>query len=121
MKYIITLFLLVTLVACAPMMTYEEMSSAHDASIIPEEKQILAKRIEIFENNAEKARIYFEKRDACEKNGEMIWYCSNMQSIKVRRIKDIDGLVRAYRKEFQSCRCYTERSVMEGIDNIFNN
>ena len=104
-------------------MTYEEMHIAYDQAATPEEKKVLEKRIDVFEANTEKARIYFNEKAACEKSSEVMWACDNVQATDERRIKDIDALVRVYKREYQSCHCFNEDEFMRGMREagFFNN
>ena len=95
---------------CATPMTYEEMEDAHEIAETKEEKDALNKKIVAFEVNWEKAILYFEDKRACKALTEYNWYCDNVRSIEERKIRSVDGLVRAYKREHQSCWCvHTDR------------
>ena len=123
MKYTLIVLLLSLLCSCVPYMTYEEMGIAYEQAATPEEKKAMGERIDRFEANADKARIYFDEKAACERSGEVMWACDNAQSVDIKRIKDLDGLVRAYKREHQSCHCYNEDDFMRGLREagFFNN
>ena len=97
---------------CATPMTYEEMEDAHEIAETKVEKDALMKKILTFEDNWEKAIIYFEEKSACKALTEYNWYCDNVKSIDERRIRNVDGLVRAYKRERHSCWCVnTDRMI----------
>jgi len=99
-------------------MTYDEMSEAHRIAKTEEEKKILLEKIEIFEKNAEKAQIYFEDRSACI-GGEFAWFCDGVRTSRVEHFETLDGLVKAYKREYQSCGCYKASDVMRELRRAF--
>jgi hypothetical protein len=105
MKYITTLILMFFIAGCAPYMTYEEMDDAYEIAETQEEKDAMRKKLDTFEANAEKARIYFDGKLACQADQQLTWFCKGIQATNMKRVKDLDGLVRAYKREYQSCGC----------------
>ncbi len=119
LKYTLLMMMLIALCGCAPIMTYEEMSIAYELAATPEEKKIAEKRLERFEENSRKADAYFENRARCKANGELMWYCDNVQSVDLKRIKTIDAKVRAYKKERHDCQCVGADDLMRQLRNLF--
>ena len=119
MKPAAILTVLTMLCGCAPLMTYDEMNEAYEMAATPEEKKIAEERLERFEENSRKADAYFEDRARCEANGERMWYCDNVQSVNLRRIKTIDAKVHAYKKERHDCWCGNADDVMRQVRNLF--
>ncbi len=115
MKYITTLILMFFIVGCVPYMTYYEMEEAHEIAETQEEKDALRKRIDTFEANAEKARLYFDEKQACSQSQDVSWFCKDVHSTEERRIKSLDGLVRAYKREHQSCGCVHTSSMADAL------
>lgn len=104
----ITIFLLA---GCVPYMTHEEMEEAHEIAETKEERDALMKRILVFEANWEKAILYFEEKRECAALREYNWFCYNVYVTEERRIKNVDGLVRAYKREHLGCGCVNTKSM----------
>ena len=103
------LFVLIfVLSGCAPIMTYQEIDDAYQAAETPKEKEKYRKQLEDYETLAEEARRYYEYRDLCDADPHRMWYCdfkSGPIPVKIRTMKTLDHLVKAYRKEKGSCGC----------------
>ncbi len=96
-------------------MTYEEMEDAHEIAETQEEKDELAKRIRTFEDNWEKAIVFFENKRACHATLETTWYCVDTKSTEERRIRNVDALVRVYKRERLDCGCVNSKRALEAL------
>ncbi len=100
---------------CATPLTYDAMSQAYTEAISPEEKEIAGERLAKFEANAEKARMYFNSKRTCKQTTETVWHCRNQLSIDEDRIKSLDGLVRVWKREHQSCGCVSKSDLINSL------
>ncbi len=106
---------MIFIAGCAPYMTYHEMEDAHEIAETQEEKDVLRKKIDKFEMDAENARLYFDRKNACKVGTEVTWYCDNVLSVEERKIRSLDGLVRAYRREHKECGCVKIQRLMDAL------
>ena len=116
MKYITTLILMFFITGCASYMTYEEMEDAYEIAETKEEKDALMKKILTFEDDWEKAIIYFEEKRICSQADKVTWYCHNVHTTERRRIKGPDATVRVYKRERLSCGCVDTRSIKDAFE-----
>lgn len=100
---------------CVPYMTYYEMEDALEIAETQEEKDVLRKKIDKFEEDAESARLYFDRKRACTAGTDVTWYCDDVLSVEERRIRDLDGLVRAYRREHHQCGCVKTHALVDAL------
>ena len=112
------LLLIMLLVGCSTPLTYDAMSQAYDEAISPEEKEVARERLVTFEANAEKARSYFELKRTCQQGKDTMWFCKNTQSINADKIKSLDGLVKSWKREYQSCGCANSRDIQNSLRGI---
>jgi hypothetical protein len=114
MKY--TAFIIIFFIAgCVPYMTYEEMEEAHEIAETKEEKDALMIKIRTFEDNWEKSIIFFENKRACHAKLETTWYCADTKSTAERRIRNVDALVRVYKRERLDCGCVNSKRALEAL------
>ena len=109
------LWLLLSLIlpACAPMMTYEELSA--EAELTGDNT-----KLERFELQAEKAQAHFQNKAACMRASGVIWYCSHGAGAKERRRnqlpKSIEQIVRDYRTDkFAGCGCVSHSAMRRAM------
>ena len=117
MKYLL-IIASIMLCGCSASMTYKEMNEAYEMAATPEEKKIAEERLDEFEETVRKTDLYFEERDRCESTTGYMWYCYNVQSTDMRRIKTIDARVRAYRRKHSYCQCASEKEVMDSMQDL---
>ncbi len=113
---LVLLWLLLSLIlpACAPLVTYEELSA--EAELTGDKT-----KLEKFEDRADKAAIHFEHKAICEQNRNTAWHCSHGTPVKERRKnrppKSIEVTVRDYRKEkFARCGCVSREALRDAFD-----
>ena len=94
MKY----FLLLFLVGCAPVQTYEEIS---DEAVITGDNT----KLEKFEQIAERAYRFREQEYACETSKDVVWMCSESSRRGKAEPETIDEIVRHYRRYHLYCNC----------------
>ncbi len=110
---LVLLWLLLSLVmpACAPMMTYEELSA--EAELTGDNT-----KLERFERQAEEAELHFKNKAACLASHRAFWYCSQGSGVKKERRnqppKSIEQIVRDYRKERDAhCGCASRDALRD--------
>ena len=100
-----------TLLACTPVMTYEELEA--DATLTGD-----STRLDKFEATVKQADAYYENKYLCKRSRDHVWFCSasTMASRRMERneSKNIDEYVRKYRHERQACGCMS-REALRGI------
>lgn len=115
MKYMATFLLMTFIAGCAPHMTYEEMEDAHEIAETQEEKDELMKKIRTFEDNWEKAILFFENKRACNQAEDTNWYCSDTTATPERKIRNVDALVRVYKRERLDCGCVNTQRMIDAL------
>ena len=94
MKYIVLLFL----VGCAPIQTYEEISD--EAEITGDNT-----KLEKFEAIAKKAYEFRENKAHCMLSDEHVWLCSDAPMRNRKDAETVDEIVRHYRRYHHYCGC----------------
>ena len=114
MKY----FLLLLLVGCAPYphVKYSDMDEVIEAAPTIEEKKYYEKLRDRFEKDAERAERFYEGKFNCEPNNDTVWVCAlRPRDLERHPFKDLDDMVRAYRRENIECGCVNTEEMMRGI------
>lgn len=110
-KLLILLLLLFSLLGCqSNYQTYEEMSD--EAEITGDHT-----KEEAFEEKAKRAEKFFEWRESCIAQSDLVWACSVPLS-KHRPIKDIDAMVREHRRLKYECKCMTRDSLRRMLEQL---
>jgi hypothetical protein len=101
--------------ACAPSLTYSEMSEQYLVTEDPEEKAALRERIEKFEQDADASILFFESVSACAASKEHVWFCRGDTMVSDFEMfhADIDKRVRIYRRLRRSCGCAERDEVLK--------
>ena len=117
MKYLVLLLL----VGCAPYphVRYSEIDEAIETAPTPDEKKYYEGRRERFEKDAESAEKFYEDKFNCMADDETIWFC-RLQPRDLRRhpFKDLDDLVKTYRRERTECGCANRDMLMRELERM---
>ena len=113
-KILVILWFLLTLVACQPHLTYDELHEALETAETPEARESIETRIENFERTADRAAAHYENRAACQRGKDVVWFCNGDERYSERNPpKDTDELVRAYRNDRHICWCTKRDQLMQ--------
>lgn len=103
---------------CTPAMTYDEMAEASQDPATPaEERAELEKRIERFDDSAERAQQFYEYKLGCLNTKGLVWYCGHEQSSAGRRMefRSTEEMIRAWRRDRFACQCMAETRLREAM------
>lgn len=104
----------ITFAACAapyPHVGYYELDDAIASAETQEEADYYRHRLDVFEDQADKAVLFYEMKHSCltnsDRNGETVWFCRDHTPRNTHRrpFKDIEDTVKTYRREHLSCWC----------------
>ena len=111
-------------VSCAryPSVPYADMDAAIATAATVDEREYYIEMRDKFERDVPKAEEWFLSRELCLAGGhdvwgeKVIWLCKTKEPDWDRRpLKNIDEMVRAYRKYRMQCGCASRDSLINGL------